>query len=134
MITIDPRSSTPIYQQIVDKIKEDILRGILLPDQKMPSVRELARLLPTNPNTVQKAYRELERQKVIYSIRGKGSFIAAGFKNRIDQEKLQEITETLKRSIIEAHYLGVDQNKIQNIINKIYQEITPIKTEPKTNI
>ncbi len=131
MITIDPRSSTPIYQQIVDKIKENILRGILLPDQKMPSVRELARLLPTNPNTVQKAYRELERQKVIYSIRGKGSFIAAGFKHRIDQEKLQEITENLKHCLVEAHYVGIDQNKIQEIINQIYQEITPIKKRSK---
>lgn len=123
MITIDPRSSTPIYQQIVDKFKENILRGILLPDEKILSVRELARLLTTNPNTIQKAYRELERQKVIYSIRGKGSFISADFKRKMDEEKMQEITLALKRCIIEAHYLGIEENKMMQIIQKIYQEL-----------
>ncbi len=72
MFNVDASSSTPIYQQIVDNVKESILKGLIEPGEKLPSVRELAKILTLNPNTIQKAYQELERQKVIVTLRGKG--------------------------------------------------------------
>ena len=82
MFNIDISSSTPIYEQLVDSIKEGILKGLLEPGEKLPSVRELAKTMTLNPNTIQKAYQELERQKVIVTLRGKGTYISSNYKNR----------------------------------------------------
>ena len=73
MITIDYKSRQPIYEQIIDKVKELIIAGVLKRDDQLPPVRQLAQELAINPNTIQKAYAELERQGVIYSMKGKGS-------------------------------------------------------------
>ncbi len=69
MIQIDPRSSTPIYEQIIQQLKELCLKGIMKPGDKLPSVRELATIIIANPNTVSKAYKELERDGVIETLR-----------------------------------------------------------------
>ncbi len=75
IITVDTRSRTPIWQQLAESVKDNILREALKPGEKLPSVRELAGELAINPNTIQKAYTELERVGVVYSIPGKGSFV-----------------------------------------------------------
>lgn len=75
MITIDPYSRAPIYEQVVRKICECIMAGDLKNGDQLPSVRQLARDIGVNPNTVQKAYAELERQKIIYTQTGKGNFV-----------------------------------------------------------
>lgn len=69
MIQIDPRSSTPIYEQIIQQMKELCLKGIIKPGDKLPSVRELATIIIANPNTVSKAYKELEREGIIETLR-----------------------------------------------------------------
>lgn len=74
MINIEARSSKPIFEQVVDKIKENIMMGGLKSGEKMPSIRELSKMLTINPNTVSKAYAELERQKLIETISGKVTF------------------------------------------------------------
>ena len=122
MITIDSRSSKPIYQQIIDKIKENIIKGILKPGDKLPSVRELAGVITINPNTISKAYSELERVKAIEVIRGKGTFVAESFNPTMDEEKMKEIKEHMKKIIIEAHYIGVDKDKLIDILNEIYSQ------------
>ena len=68
MINLDLKSRVPIYEQLVDKVKQLIIQGVLKPDEKLPSVRSLAQELTINPNTIQKAYRELEREGYIYSL------------------------------------------------------------------
>ena len=75
MFELDTRSRKPIYEQLVDKLKELIINEVLKPDEQLPSVRQLAQELTINPNTIQKAYRELENQGFIYSQKGKGSFV-----------------------------------------------------------
>lgn len=75
MIHLDYRDARPIYSQIVDGVREQIIAGVLRQGDKMPSVRELAAELTINPNTIQRAYRELEMQGWIASIPGKGSFV-----------------------------------------------------------
>lgn len=83
MFELDVRSRKPIYEQLTDKVKEMILHGILQTDEQLPSVRTLSQQLTVNPNTIQKAYRELEREGYIYSLQGKGSFVAPMKKNRM---------------------------------------------------
>ena len=81
LIQVDVRSRVPIYEQIVNSFKQMAMSGILSPDEKLPSVRDLSQELTINPNTIQKAYQELERQNIIYTKRGQGSFV-----NRRNQE------------------------------------------------
>jgi len=76
MFQIDLKSRKAIYTQIIDNFKRLIIMGILLPDEKVPSIRDLAQAITVNPNTVQKAYRELENQGYIYTVLGQGSFIS----------------------------------------------------------
>ncbi|MBU3111478.1 GntR family transcriptional regulator [Clostridium lacusfryxellense] len=122
MINIDSRSSKPIYEQIIERIKENIIKGILKPGDKLPSVRELASAITINPNTISKAYNELERMKAIEVIRGKGTFVSENFKPVINEEKLMTIKEHMKEIIIEAHYIGVNKDKLIDILNEIYSE------------
>jgi GntR family transcriptional regulator len=76
MFSIDLTSRTPIYEQIYKKIVELIIKGSLTENDKLPSVRNFAKDVGVNPNTVAKAYQELERSGIIYSVQGRGSFIA----------------------------------------------------------
>lgn len=122
MINIDSRSSKPIYEQIIDGIKENVVRGILKPGDKLPSVRELAVMLTTNPNTVSKAYKELEREKIIEVLRGKGTYIS-DFSPREDEEKMTFLKKELKQLLIEAQYMGVDKEKFMRLIEEIYKDL-----------
>jgi len=82
MIHLDYRSAKPIYTQIMDGYREQILTGILQPGDKLPSVRELAGALAINPNTIQRSYRSLEAEGWIVTIPGKGCFVCAGQEGR----------------------------------------------------
>lgn len=122
MINIDSRSSKPIYEQIIEKVKENIIKGILKPGDKLPSVRELASAIAINPNTISKAYNELERMKTIEVIRGKGTFVVENFKPIMDEEKMREIKEHMKNIIIESHYIGMDKEMLIDLLNETYSE------------
>lgn len=95
MFELDVRSRKPIYEQLTDKVKEMILHGILQTDEQLPSVRTLSQQLTVNPNTIQKAYRELEREGYIYSLQGKGSFVAPMKKNRMRLKKPKYVLSCL---------------------------------------
>lgn len=123
MLNIDPRSSKPIYEQIIEQVKENIMKGILQPGDRLPSVREMSTLLTINPNTVSKAYQELEREKAIETIRGRGTFIAQNYQPQRDEEKLQEVRDLLKKAVIESHYMGLGREEIVAMLADIYQEL-----------
>ena len=106
MTWINYRDSRPIYEQIADQYKVLILKGVLPPDEQMPSVRKLAMELSTNPNTVQRAYMELERQGFLYSVRGRGSFVRGG--TDIHAQKRAELAERLSAILKEAVEIGID--------------------------
>lgn len=76
MIHLDYRDSRPMYEQIKDGFRRLIVQGLMAEDDKLPSVRELAGSLAINPNTIQRAYRELEQEGYVYVVSGKGSFVA----------------------------------------------------------
>ena len=120
MISLDYRDGRPLYQQVKDDLRRMMLTGLLPPDEKLPSVRSLAMELSINPNTIQRAYAELERQGYIYSIKGKGSFVADNghVKEAGRQEVLQRQVDLAK----EACALGVTKEQLWEQIVRIYEE------------
>lgn len=123
MIQIDPRSSQPIYEQIINQVKENIMKGIMLPGDQLPSIRQLSSIVLANPNTVSKAYQELERTGVIETIRGKGTFIRTDYKAKVDEEKMEEIKLALKKLIVEMHYMGLTKEDMNKELEDIYKEL-----------
>jgi len=99
MVHLDYRDARPIYSQIVDGFRDQILGGVLQQGDKLPSVRELALQLAINPNTIQRAYRELEQQGWMVSVPGKGSFVGGVPGNREDPSRqlLQEFDDLCAR-------------------------------------
>ena len=123
MLKVDPRSSTPIYEQIELGIKELILKGALQGGEKIPSVREMAGILTINPNTISKAYGELEREGIIETLRGKGTYVVDNFKMKVDENKMQYISEELKKIILEASYNGMNKDSFVELALKIFSEL-----------
>lgn len=118
MFELDMRSRKPIYEQLVDKMKELIMNEVIKPDEQLPSVRTLATQLTINPNTIQKAYRELETQGFIYSIKGKGNFVNPNNQIR-DIEKMEVVKKEIEKLIIEALYLGINADELINLIQDL---------------
>ncbi|SDJ82387.1 GntR family transcriptional regulator [Sediminibacillus albus] len=118
MFDLDFRSRKPIYEQLVDKLKDLIINDVLQVDEKLPSVRVLAQQLTINPNTIQKAYRELEVQGYIYSVKGKGSFVNALAKSE-KSEELLKIKEQLEKLVAEALFLGMSSSELELLIKEI---------------
>lgn len=117
MFSIDFQSRVPIYEQIVCQVERFIVSGILKSNEQLPSVRQIAFDLGINPNTIQRAYTELERMGVIVSIVGKGSFITENTRSIIDK-KIDDIIEGLKSDINVLKKLGVNQKDIQEKLFK----------------
>lgn len=106
MLLIDKFSSKPVYEQLIDGIKRDILIGTFAEGAQLPSVRELSALLSVNPNTIQKSYAELMRQGVIQSAHGSGCFVKEGAKEILRREGAARLEE-LKLLVRELHLTGV---------------------------
>ena len=123
MLRIDPRSSTPIYEQIELGVKELILKGALKYGEKLPSVREMASILTINPNTISKAYGELEREGIIETLRGKGTFITDNYKGKVDEKKMEYISDELKKLILEANYSGINKEDFMKLTLQIFSEL-----------
>ncbi|WP_432662830.1 GntR family transcriptional regulator [Wukongibacter baidiensis] len=120
MFEIDLKDRRPIYEQIIDKFKQLIIRDILRQDEKIPSVRELAKKLTINPNTIQKAYRELERQGYIYSVKGRGNFVSSGIK-KVDDAKVEYLKKQIEKSVSELMFIGIEKNELISLIERIYE-------------
>lgn len=118
MFELDVKSRKPIYEQLVEKIKELIINDVLKPDEQLPPVRVLAQDLSINPNTIQKAYRELEHRGYIYSIPGKGNYVSAN-KAKAKEGRVVELKEELKRIVLEMLYLGLTLEEIDNLLDEI---------------
>lgn len=115
MFELDLRSRAPMYEQLVEKIKELIINNVMKPDEQLPAVRVLASELTVNPNTIQKAYRELEHRGYIYSVPGKGSFVRPAVPGN-NAARLRTLENELSRIVSEMLYLGMPP---QEIINQI---------------
>lgn len=115
MFQLDLRSGRSIYEQVIDNIKMLIVRGVLKENSRLPSVRELSRSLTVNPNTVQKAYKELERAGFIYTVAGKGAFVAAR-KDETDRDAVVKILKNIKQNISELYFLGLSHNEVEELL------------------
>ena len=114
MISINYRDPRPIYEQIKFSLRRLILSGTMQPDERLPRVRELSAQLAVNPNTVQRAYRELEAEGYIYSVAGKGSFVAND--NQVDQGRINKLLAQFDEAVTELSYMGYP---MQNLICRI---------------
>ena len=112
-IRIDPQSPDPIFEQIVFQVKEAVARGELSEGDRLPSVRELARELSVNPNTVVRAYRVLEHEGVVLPRRGSGCFVT-GRKSLLQAgERRRNLEHRIQRTLTEAFHLGFEAEEIR---------------------
>lgn len=114
MIVLDLKDASPLYEQIVERFKHLILCGALPEDEKLPSVRNLAMELSINPNTIQKAYGELEREGFIYSVKGRGNFVAAN--SSLKEAKKEELKTQILALVKEGEAIGLTREDIINIL------------------
>ena len=121
MITLDYADRRPIYEQVVDKMKELVLLGVLETDSQLPSVRELAMELSINPNTVQRAYAELERQGVIYCVKGRGNFVS-GVKDLKEEHKKELITQ-ISNLVREAAKAEISEEEFLACVQEAYRQM-----------
>lgn len=118
MFAINYRSGEPMYQQIYNEVVKEISLGILLPNEKLATVRELATTLGINPNTVSKAYQLLEQNGYIYSAVGKGSFVS-DCSAKITGLKESTMND-LKKNLSQAYNLGIKYEEIEKLADSIY--------------
>ena len=114
MILIDYKDRTPIYEQIIEKFQQMILCGVLQAGDSMPPVRNLAMELSLNPNTIQRAYQELERNGYIYTVKGKGSFVCDALDAA--RSKRAELQEELKACVEKAFAAGISEQELRDIL------------------
>jgi GntR family transcriptional regulator len=107
-----------IYEQIVRQVKYAVAGGALKPGELIPSVRELARELAINPNTVARAYRELQGDRVLDSVRGTGLEVASGAAERCRNERIKLIRARLKQVLAEAKRSGLDAAELRTLVDK----------------
>ena len=119
MFQIDSFSRIPVYEQIINQLEHFILTGILVADTQIPSVRNLSVSLSINPNTIQKAYAELDRNGIIYSVPGRGCFITKEAKGILSSQK-QEKLATLKELVSELKLAGLPFDRVMATVKEVY--------------
>ena len=114
MIQLNYRDTRPFYQQIKDNVRQLVVSGALKKDEKLPSVRDMAASLAIKPNTIQRAYRELESEGYIYTLSGKGTFVAEV--DHSNQFRQQELLPQFDKIVSELLYLSMPVNDLTNRI------------------
>ena len=117
MILIDYKDRRPIYEQVVEKLADLMIRGILEQNSQLPSVRSLATDLSINPNTIQRAYAELERQGYIYVVKGRGNFVAES--DRLLDNRMSDLKEAVKEKAIVALEYGVSLEELIVLLREL---------------
>ena len=117
-IRIDNASDRPVYQQIIDQVKRDIALGRLGMDEKLPTVRQLAGQLAINPNTIAKAYQQLEREGIITTRPGSGAFVANLDSNLSNSVKKKLVSEDLERAVVDAFHMQIDSQTLLKWFNE----------------
>lgn len=122
-VSINPNDGLPFYQQLLRQIKQLIATGRLRPDDELPPVRVLAQQLVVNPNTVVRAYRELEVQGLIYKRRGAGTYVSDKGTPYTDEECRRILTEHVDAILVEGRTLGYDEAAIIALIKERAKEL-----------
>lgn len=115
MFQLDMKSNKSVYEQVIDRIKELVVTGVLNEGTQLPSVRELSRQLTINPNTVQKAFKELERDGYIYTVSGKGTFVAGRDGISVDKSRTEELLASMRDNFKALTYLGLEPERAKEL-------------------
>lgn len=118
VLTVDPRSGVPIYLQIIEQIKRSVALGVLAPGEQLPTVKQLALDLTVNPNTVARAYRDLERDEVIETAPGRGSFVRGNGSAEHSRAAAKDVAaESLMLTVREAKSIGLTAMQIRALFD-----------------
>lgn len=123
MLRIDFKSSKPIYEQIISGIKELILRDLIKAEEKLPSVRELANTLAINPNTVSRAYFELEKEGIVEIKKGSGTYVKTFGRDISIKDRKNIVLDSIKNLIIEAKVLSYSEEDIILLVESTFREL-----------
>lgn len=121
-ISIEPSNGIPIYEQLIRQIKFSVAEGIMVPGQLVPSVRELSKQLAINPNTVQRAYQQLQAEEILESLRGRGMAVCAGSKRRCVSDRQSLLGERLKEVVREAVSSGLAPDRLREMFEKALKQ------------
>ncbi|SES66942.1 GntR family transcriptional regulator [Salinibacillus kushneri] len=122
-LLLDPRSNTPLYEQIIQQVREHIAQGILKPGEKIPSIRSLSKELMINPNTVSKAYKELEKLGIFETYQGYGTYINNRLDQMIGNQEKHHVKEKVKKVVIDSIYAGIQLHEITKWVEEYYKEM-----------
>ena len=120
MININYRDRRPIFEQVKDGFRNLIISGVLKEGERMPSVRDLASSLAINPNTIQRAYRELESEGYICSVSGKGSFVSQ--RDEAADRRRAELLSKMAETVRELRHTGLNEEELISLIRKEYSD------------
>lgn len=121
MFIVDAMSQQPVYEQLINQTERYILLGVLNGGDAMPSVRRLSVTLSVNPNTIQKAYSELDRRGVIISVPGKGCFVAENARAVISESGRKRLAE-VRQLLEELKLAGITRQDVTDILNDVFKE------------
>jgi GntR family transcriptional regulator len=123
MLKVETKSFIPIYEQIKKEIKNRISQGIFKANEPLPSIRELATQLLINPNTVARAYRELEQEGFIYTRKGKGCYVSDNSSSLVKDDNLNLLTQLIDKTIEEAKKLNPDLKEIKKVFEQKLEQV-----------
>ena len=115
---VEPGRGVPIYVQLMEQIRRAVAGGVLPPGEQLPSVRDLALQLSINPNTISRVYQELEREGVVYTLRGRGTFVSAPASTLTDQDRLRRLGEAVEKLFVEAYHLRCTPEEVLEAVKK----------------
>lgn len=123
MFVIDPRNKAPLYEQLAQQIRWQIAMGFLAPDEPLPSVRQLSGELGINPNTIQKAYRQMEQEGLIYARAGKGNFVTPAVDEQRRKQQTEQLT-LLEKEICKAKDMGITGEQLRELVDHAFGNAT----------
>ena len=121
MFLLNPQSKLPLYEQLVEQLHKQIVLGNAAPDSPLPSVRQLSVELGVNPNTIQKAYREMEQEGLIVSLPCRGSFVTSDVARMQERQRAAELAN-LEKALRLCREIGISYTSVQALTNKVYKE------------
>lgn len=121
MFLLNPQSKLPLYEQLVEQLRKQIVLGNAAPDSPLPSVRQLSVELGVNPNTIQKAYREMEQEGLIVSLPDRGSFVTSDVARMQERQRAAELAN-LEKALRLCREIGISYTSVQALTNKVYKE------------
>lgn len=123
MFILDKLSRQPIYEQMIDQVEKMILQGVLKPGDPLPSVRQLSMEISVNPNTLQKAYAELDRRGICFSSPGNGRFVSQDAETAIQNSRRQGLNQ-LETLVGELALAGIDKDTVMDVVVRAYNNQT----------